>query len=523
MEKVVNKPWLQWFKENSVTTELTECSIYKLLERTTNKYPERTAIIFNDEFCNYSTLKTSVDKLAGTWQEIGLKKGDRIGLMMSNHPLYIVSYYAAHALGLIVVQVNPLYTFRELIRISENSQMQYIVYDKTASPTVQAVKKLYEFTQCFSIEKEEGFMSLDSLIENGVEIRTIEEIYPNEDIAVIQYTGGTGGDMKGVMLTHSNLTSNVSQGYEMYGIENAKEAVVLTATPLYHVYAMTSAMNLSIFMGASILLIAKFDVQIVLDSIRKYKPSFFPGVPKMYSAFINFQNIQRYDLSCLKYCTCGSAPLPIEVIKRFKELSGVMIAEGFGLSEASPTTHRNPVWGKQKVGSIGVPIRDTDCKIIDEDDYELGPNVVGELLIKGPQIMKGYWNNEIETKKALQNEWLHTGDLAMMDEEGYFFIVGRKKELIIINGFNIYPQEVEEVLYEYPDIQEVAVIGIVRDNSEEVIKAFIVPKTGVTLDLEVIKQFCCQKLAPYKVPKLFVIIKELPRNTVGKILKRLLN
>ncbi|PIC63620.1 long-chain fatty acid--CoA ligase [Sporosarcina sp. P13] len=522
MEKVVNKPWLQWMTERPTSTESSR-SIYNLLENTAATYPERTAIIFQDELITYSSLKKSVDKLAGKWRQSGLKKGDRIGLMMANHPLYIITYYAAHALGLLVVQVNPLYTTRELMRIIEDSHMQYMVFDKTASTTVQLVSKEYTFTQCFTIENEqEELVSIYSLIESGAEIQTVETINPDEDVAVIQYTGGTGGEMKGVMLTHSNLTSNVAQGFEMYGKEITEEEVILTATPLYHVYAMTSAMNLGIYIGAAILLIPTFDVRNVLENIQKYKPSFFPGVPKMYNALISYPDVHQYDLSCLKNCTCGSAPLPIEIIKRFKQLTGVVIAEGFGLSEASPTTHRNPPVGNPKIGSIGIPIRDTDCKIIDENGQALGCNLVGELLIKGPQIMKGYLNNASETKKVLQNGWLHTGDLALMDEDGYFFIVGRKKELIIIDGFNIYPQEIEEVLYEFPGIQEVAVIGVQKSNTEELVKAFIVPKEDTTLDMDAIIEYCYLKLTRYKVPKQFEIIGELPRNTVGKVLKRLL-
>nr|WP_218843151.1 long-chain fatty acid--CoA ligase [Sporosarcina sp. JAI121] len=522
--KTENKPWKQWYEERLLSLKLPECSIYALLENTVKRFPSHTAIVFEDETTDYTTLKAQVDKLAGKWKELGLKKGDRIGLMMANHPLYIVSYYAAQALGLIVVQVNPMYTFRELMQIVNDSETQYIVFDKIAKRTVEEIKVVYSFEQCFSIEDDDsGFISIQSLIDNGKAIIEPEVINPHEDVAVIQYTGGTSGVMKGAMLTHYNLTSNVVQSFEMYGETMRQgEEVVLTVTPLYHVYAMTSAMNLGIYIGATILLIPKFEIQHVLDNVRKYRPTYFPGVPKMYNAFINYPAIEKYDLKCLNHCSCGSAPLPIEVIKRFEELTGAVIGEGFGLSEASPSTHRNPKFSKRKLGSIGIPFLGTDCMIIDDNGTELRPNCVGELLIKGPQIMKGYWNNEEETKLALRNGWLYTGDLAMMDEEGYFYIVGRKKEMIIVGGFNIYPQEVESVLYEHPDIQEAAVASIPHTNLEETIKAFIVPKEGVTIDIEEIKGYCYAKLTPYKVPKEFEVIEELPRNTVGKLLKRLL-
>lgn len=521
---MVNKPWEQWYEERTLSLQLPESSIYALLEKTAQQYPNHIAIIFEDEPTNYRVLKTQVDKLAGKWQEIGLKKGDRIGLMMANHPLYIVSYYAAQALGLVVVQVNPMYTPRELMQILVDSRAKYIVFDKLAKKTVEEIKDLYAFEQCFTSEDDSSeYVSLSTLIEDGVAITGPEEVDPHEDVAVIQYTGGTTGVMKGAMLTHYNLTSNVVQSVEMYGAEMVSgEGVTLTATPLYHVYAMTSAMNLSIYLGSTILLFPKFEIQTVLENIKKHRPTFFPGVPKMYNSFVNYPQIEEYDLKCLKFCSCGSAPLPIEVIKRFEKLTGAVIGEGFGLSEASPSTHRNPSFAKRKIGSIGIPFPGTDCMIIDDNGTELGANCVGELLIKGPQIMKGYWNNAEETRKALQNGWLYTGDLSMMDEEGYFYIVGRKKEMIIIGGFNIYPQEVESVLYEHPDIQEAAVVSIPQVELEEVIKVFIVPKDGATIDLEEIKGYCYTRLTPYKVPKEFEVIEKLPRNTVGKLLKRLL-
>lgn len=524
MGETLNKPWEQWFKKRALAIELSESSLYKLLDNTARRFPTHTAIVFEDEQMVYATLKRQVDKLAGKWQELGMKKGDRIGLMMANHPLYVVNYYAAQALGLVVVQVNPMYTTRELMQIVVDAQVQSIVFDKIAKRRIEEIKEVYSFEQCFTIEVGDSeFTSIQSLIESGNELHEPTAIDPHEDIAVIQYTGGTSGEMKGAMLTHFNLTSNVIQSFEMYGDSmSAGKEVILAATPLYHVYAMTSAMNLGIYLGATILLFPKFEIQRVLEGVEKYRPTFFPGVPKMYNAFINYPDIEKYDLTCLRHCSCGSAPLPIEVIKRFEKMTGAMICEGFGLSEASPTTHRNPPFGKRKVGSIGIPLPGTDCMIIEDEETQLGPNCVGELLIKGPQIMKGYWNSVEESKKALQDGWLYTGDLAMMDEEGYFYIVGRKKEMIIIGGFNIYPQEIESVLYEHPDVQEAAVASIPNSGFDETIKAFIVPKEGVTIDLEEIRGYCYTKLTPYKVPKEFEVLVELPRNTVGKQLKRIL-
>jgi long-chain acyl-CoA synthetase len=311
------------------------------------------------------------------------------------------------------------------------------------------------------------------------------------------------------------------QSFEMYG-DSLKpgEEIVLAATPLYHVYAMTSAMNLGIYIGAAILLFPKFELEDVLAKIKKYRPTFFPGVPKMYNAFVNHPGIENYGLNCLKSCSCGSAPLPVEVIKRFEGLTGAKIGEGFGLSEASPSTHRNPPFGKRKIGSIGIPFPGTDCMIIDDENNEVPNTSVGELLIKGPQIMKGYWNNEAETKKALQNDWLYTGDLAVMDEEGYFYIVGRKKEMIITGGENVYPLEIEHWMAAHPAIDEVAVIGLPDKKWGELVGAFIVLKKAHSIDDEELKAYCEIKLGRYKIPKQFIRLTELPKTHVGKIDKK---
>lgn len=521
VDNTEKRPWHQWYKDLE-NISFPEQSVYSFLQTTAERYPTHTAIVFENEKMTYQEVKSQVDCLAGSWSKMNIKKGDRIGLMLANHPSYIICYYAAQALGLIVVQINPMYTLRELLQIIKDSKTDYLVYDDLAEKIVRDAKQIYSFKECMSISHH-GETSIPFLIQSGTPIQACELVDPHEDVAVIQYTGGTTGKMKGAMLTHFNLTSNVVQSFNMYGgfMIPGKETV-LAATPLYHVYAMTSAMNLSIYLGATILLFKTFNLPTILDSIQLYRPTFFPGVPKMYAAFIKYPGIERYDLSCLKMCSSGSAPLPIEVIKKFEALTNAKIGEGYGLSEASPSTHRNPPIGKRKIGSIGIPMPATDCMIVDENHHPLGVQSVGELLISGPQIMKGYWNNPDETNLVIRNGWLYTGDLALMDQDGYFYIVGRKKEMIIISGFNIYPQEIESVLYEHPDIQEAAVVGIPNLEAGEAAKAFIVPNENVEIDLDEIKGYCYSKLTPYKVPKEFEIRTELPRNTVGKLLKRLL-
>lgn len=526
LQNLKNRPWSQFYKQDE-SIEIPEIPLYRMLEESVQKYSVKTAIIFEDEHVTFQELKDQVDRLAGAWLELGFQKGERIGLMLANHPDYIICYYAAQALGLTVVQINPLYTPRELLQIVNDSQVSYIVGDPKSRKTILDVNELYPFRYIIGSQFEdlhsEECKTLDLLIPFSEPINAPVEIDVREDIAVIQYTGGTSGKMKGAMLTHYNLVANVVQSLHMYGENMVRgEETILAATPLYHVYAMTSAMNLGIHIGAKILLFRKFEINHVLEKIEQYQPTFFPSVPKMYISFVNHPAIKDYHLNCLKFCSSGSAPLPVEVLKGFEGLTGAKISEGFGLSEASPTTHRNPPFGIRKVGSIGIPLLGTDCMIVDEQNNEVGPKSIGELLIKGPQIMKGYWNNQEETHAALQDGWLHTGDLAMMDDDGYFYIVGRKKEMIIVGGFNIYPQEVEGVLYEHPDIEEAAVVGIPHEMHGEIVKAFIVPKSGREIDHDELKGYCYSKLTPYKVPKVFEVREALPRNTVGKLLKRLL-
>lgn len=523
MNQLVNRKWFEFYPpEVKKGISYPEVPLYKLLEHTAAQYRSRAAIICEEGTITYKELKKKVDQLAGAWDRRGLVKGERIGLMVSNHPDYIIAYYAALKLGLIVVQINPRYTARELLQIIDDAGMNFLVVEEEHLSTVEQVKDMCDLSQVFVANGgDSDSRSITHLIQQAILLEKEIPISVKEDVAVIQYTGGTSGKMKGAMLTHFNLVANVVQSNAMYGekMEKGKE-VVLTATPLYHVYAMTSAMNLGIYIGASILLIRKFVVEDVLDKIKRYQPTFFPGVPGMYNAFVNHPDVESYGLDCLKFCSSGSAPLPVEIIKRFESLTGAVIGEGFGLTEASPSTHRNPTFGVRKVGSIGIPLPGTDSKVVNEENQELPENSVGELVIKGPQVMKGYWKKEDETSDALRNGWLYTGDLAMTDEDGYFYIVGRKKEMIINGGFNIYPQEIESVLYEYPDVKESAVVGIPNREKGEIVKAYIVAKEGHTIDLEELKGHCYRNLTRYKVPKQFEITEKLPRNTVGKLLKR---
>ena len=528
LDKLIDRPWYRFYPEvmNNYPS-LPECSVYQLLHDSEKKYGDKVALRFQDQRISYRELKDTVDRLASSWHHMGMKKGERIGLMLSNQPMYVYAYYAAQKLGAIVVQINPMYMPREIEEISHEVGLSYLVTESRYMEKLEIVMKSYSYDQLFLTDQNSSFLLpnthfIEVLIEEMAPDQEAVPIQAREDIAVIQFTGGTTGKMKGAMLTHYNLVSNVIQSYLMYGNEmKLGEEITLTATPLYHVYAMTSGMNLSIYIGATNIIVPKFDVNAVLRIIREEQPTFFPGVPTMYNAFVNHPDVAEYGLNCFKFCSSGSAPLPIEVINRFEAITGAVIGEGFGMSETSPSTHRNPPFGERKIGSIGIPFPETDCQIVDEDGIELPHKSVGELAIKGPQVMKGYWNKPEETSESIKNGWLRTGDLATMDKDGYFYIVGRKKEMIITGGFNVYPQEIESVLYEHPSVKEAAVIGIPHEYSGERVKAFVVVKDGSISEEELVT-YCYEHLTRYKVPKQIEIRDSLPRNTVGKLLKRLL-
>jgi len=351
------------------------------------------------------------------------------------------------------------------------------------------------------------------------------EIDPKEDLAVLQYTGGTTGRSKGAMLTHRNIAANAYQCYEFYKETlTFGEEVTLTVIPLFHVFAMTSGMNLSILNGATNILLPRFDLEEVLNVIKKEQPTSFPGVPTMYIAITNHPKAEEYGINSIRVCNSGSAPMPLGIMRAFEGKTGALILEGYGLSEASPVTHCNPPFSDRKPGSIGIGIPLTEYKIVDVEtgSRELPYGELGELVIKGPQVMKGYWQMPEETEKTLRDGWLYTGDIAKMDEDGYVYIVDRKKDMIIASGYNIYPRDVEEVLYEHPAVKEAAVIGVPDPYRGETVKAFIVKKDGMDVTEEEIIRFCRANMAAYRVPRIVAFRDELPKTNVGKVLRRAL-
>lgn len=519
MEKIWTK---HVSKGNPKEVVIPNISLTQMLDESVKKYGNHTAMTFNNKIYTYKEFDSMVKNVAGALKNKGIKKGDRVAIMLPNCPQYPINYYATLLCGGIVVQVNPMYQSEELLHVLKDSKVKALIILDKLLPIIKNIKEQTSLTSIIDVSLEEE-CEFNQLVSNQDLSTPQVSIEPKEDVAVIQYTGGTTGRSKGAMLTHYNLVANAYQSYATAKIKYVLgEEKMLTVAPLFHVYGMTSCMNMTFYIGGNMIIVPKFSVEETVKVIEKEKPTIFSGVPTMFIGLLNYHNEYPFDLSCLKTCSSGSAPLPVEVLKEFNSKSGTTIVEGFGLSEASPVTHRNPIGRFQKQGTVGIPVPNTDSKIVDADTGEevLSNGEVGELIVKGPQIMKGYWNLPRETKETLRDGWLYTGDLAFMDDDGFFTIVGRKKEMIIASGFNVYPIEIEDVLYRHPDISEAAVIGISDKYRGETIKAVVVLKNHSQISEETLIQFCRKKLAPYKVPKIIEFMEALPKSAIGKILKR---
>ncbi|PRO64972.1 long-chain-fatty-acid--CoA ligase [Alkalicoccus urumqiensis] len=543
--------WTKQYPEEipaSITYENTGLQDY--LIRAAEQVPDKEAVEFLGRSWTYEKLYEEASAFAGALQNLGVEKGTRVAVMLANTPQSVVGYYGILLAGGIVVQTNPLSVERELEHQLVDSGAEVILCLDLVYPKVSAVKErtslkhiivtsisdslpfpkncIYPF-----IQKRKNGISVkitpSSTLHRYKELLQQKKTYepqpldPAADLALLQYTGGTTGPAKGVMLTHRNLVANTTQCMRwMYKIDHGNE-VLLCALPFFHVYGMTVGMNFSIMDQSKMVILPKFDPEEVLKTIEKQKVTIFPGAPTMYIGLIHQPSVTKYDLSSIRVCISGSAPLPLEVQQRFEELTGGKLNEGYGLTEASPVTHFNLMWGKRPQGSIGLPWPDTEVRILSQETgLEAGPGEVGELLIRGPQVMQGYWKQPEETAIALQDGWLYTGDMGYMDEEGYFYIVDRKKDMIIAGGFNIYPREIEEVLYEHPDVKEAAAVGIPDPYRGETVKVFLVVQDGKELTEETLDTFCRERLAAYKIPRQYEFRTELPKTMVGKILRRAL-
>ncbi|MGG3853147.1 long-chain-fatty-acid--CoA ligase [Caldifermentibacillus hisashii] len=546
-----NKPWLKHYPPQIPhTLTFEETSLQQLLKNTAEKYPNKIAIHFNGKELSYKELYESALKFAGYLQKIGIQKGDRVAIMLPNTPQSVISFYGVMMAGGIVVQTNPMYTERELAFQMKDSGAKAIVALDILFPRIKKIQGETELEHIiitvikdylpfpknlvypFIQKKQYGFSvkvehkGNDHLFTEIMKHPALQEPIMNinfeEDLAILQYTGGTTGFPKGVMLTHKNLIANTKMCQAWLYKCREGEEIVLGALPFFHVYGMTTVMILSILQASKMVLIPKPDPEVLLKTIQSQRPTMFPGAPTMYIGMLNHPELSKYDLSSIDSCISGSAPLPVEVQEQFERLTGGKLVEGYGLTESSPVTHANLLWDGERVkGSIGLPWPDTLAEIRSVETGEPLPvGEIGELVVKGPQVMKGYWNRPEETQEVLKDGWLHTGDMGYMDEEGYFYIVDRKKDMIIASGYNIYPREIEEVLYEHPAVKEVVVAGIPDPYRGETVKAYIVLKEGTTVTEDELNKFARKNLAAYKVPRKYEFRDELPKTTVGKILRR---
>jgi long-chain acyl-CoA synthetase len=520
----MDRPWIKHIPSgNPIEIDIPEISLTELFFQSVEQYSDNTAITFMEKRYTYSELGKLVKKCARLLADEGIGKGDRVAIMLPNCPQYPIGFFGTLLNGAIVVQINPMYKANELMHVLKDSGARHIIVLDDLLPIVEAVIAETDVEKVLSVSLEKGKCEMSKKLLSVTEADFTVEIEPARDVAVLQYTGGTTGRSKGAMLTHRNIVANTLQSAATSRINTQKgKERVLGVSPLFHVYGMTSGMNLTFYNGGELILVSRFQVTEIVDIITNLKPTIFPGVPTMYIALLQYYQSHPFDLHTLTSCVSGSSPLPLNVLSRFSELSGTKIAEGYGLSEASPVTHRNPVSGLQKPGSIGIPIQNTDAAIIDSITGEpaLLVDTPGELVIKGPQVMKGYWGMPEETKKTIQNGWLHTGDMAKMDEDGFFYIVGRKKEMIIAGGFNIYPIEIEDILYSHPKVLEAAVFGVPDQYRGETVHAAVVLKPSERITENELKDYCRKQLAAFKVPKAITFESELPKTAVGKILKR---
>ncbi|PLS02775.1 long-chain-fatty-acid--CoA ligase [Neobacillus cucumis] len=527
-----NKAWLTHYPE-SIEKNITipNVPLGQILQESAANFPAQNALSFYSKKITYEQLNRLAQNFTSALQKKQVQKGDRVAIMLPNCPQYVISYYGILNAGAIVTQVNPMSVERELEYILKDSGSEAIIVLDALYPRVKSIQAKTNLKNIIVVSlqpsgqelaQDQSFESF--LGESDGQIQPVS-FEPEHDVAVLQYTGGTTGRSKGAMLTHKNVLANVLQCYEFFKheLEMGKEKC-LTVIPLFHVFGMSSCMNLSIYTAAESIMLPRFELDEVLNTIKNEQPTMFPGVPTMYVAITSHPRAEDYNINCIRTCNSGSAPMPIELLRNFERKTGSKILEGYGLSEASPTTHCNPPFAKRKPGSVGIGMPSTDYRIVDlaTGTEEVPVGELGEVVIKGPQIMKGYWNLPEETAHTLRDGWLYTGDIAKVDDEGYLYIVDRKKDLIIASGYNIYPRDIEEVLYEHPAIQEAVCIGVPDPYRGEDVKAAVVLKAGKSATEQEIIHYCKQNMAAYKVPRMVEFREQLPKTGVGKILRRAL-
>ena len=548
------RPWLRSY-DPDVPPEITieDVTLPDLLDRAAAEHPHRPALIFLNSRLTYAQLKDQVDRLAAALAGLGVRQGGRVAIQLPNLPQTVIAYHAVARLGAQVVLTNPLYMPREIEhQWTDAGCTVAIVMDFVFDQKIRSVRDRLPVKE-YVIASIPEYLRFPLNLLAPLKLRRAKpapmwaKVAPGpgihffrdlvrgttaapppvsigmDDLAVLQYTGGTTGVSKGAMLSHRNLSANVQQMHAWLPSLRKGEEVMLTALPIFHVFGMTACMNLPIRIGAAMVLVPNpRDIPGLIDVIEKHRVTIAPLTPAHFNAIGQTPGIEKRDLKSVRICVSGSAPLSVDVLERFERLTGGKICEGFGLTETSPMTHVNPIEGTRKVGTIGVPVSNTDARIVDAETgtTDVPPGEPGELLVRGPQVMVGYWNHPEETAAVLRDGWLHTGDLATMDADGFFTIVGRKKEMIDAAGYKVYPDEVDRVLMSHPAVLEAATIGVPDPKRGETVKSFVVLKPGQAATAEELIAHCRANLAAYKVPRALEFRTELPKSTILKILRR---
>lgn len=554
MQSTIAKPWQKFYPERiRPSIDYPKQPLQSILTQSAMKYENDPALDFQGKKLTFGQLNKLANQFANGLLSLGIKKDSKVAIILPNLPQFVICFYGALKAGAVVVPCNPLYRERELeFQLKDSGAEALVILNNVYRPNdffaefEKARPRLPQLKSVFVTSLTDFLPPIKKQLAGPIrKIKTVKKpdtidlvaflskhseteppevkIDPREDIAVLQYTGGTTGISKGAMLTHHNLLSNTLMLMDWTNAGRGER--VLAVTPFFHIYGLTVGMNSAINVGEELVLLPSFRVKEVLETIHKHGIEVFPGVATMYIAILNSPDLAKYSIRTIKTCVSGAAALPVEVQKKFNEVTGGNLVEGYGLTEASPVTHCNPLGEKAvvKSGSIGIPLPDTEAKIVDIETglKDLPVGTEGELAIRGPQVMKGYWNKPEETAAVFRSGWLLTGDIAKMDADGYFYIVDRKKDLIDASGFKVWPREVEEVLYTHPEVKEAAVVGIKDEYRGETVKAFVVLKDKTkNVSTEDLRTFCKSLMAPYKVPKTIEFRDELPKTLVGKVLRR---
>jgi long-chain acyl-CoA synthetase len=538
------KPWFRfWPMDMPKNIEYPAVPLSAVLKKTAEEHPEKTAIAYFEEEITYVELNSLSDQFALALAKLGIEKGDRVAILLPNIPQFVIAYFGILKAGAVLTAISPLHIEREVEYQLCDAETKAVIVLDSLYPVVEKVWRRTKLKNvivttledyaaknaisAIKAEQKDGVYSFKELLGEKVDAKPPKVRFnPKEDLAALQYTGGTTGTAKAAMLTHMNLVSNAIMFAAWIKGATAEETF-LTALPLFHIYGMTTSMNVPIYLAAKMVMLLHFDPLMALESIQKHKITVFCGVPTMYATLLANPELSKFDLTSIRVCISGASPLPPQIQKKFMETTGGFLAEGYGLTEASPVTHCSPVdrtMRTVRIGSIGLPLPDTDAKIFDAEKGKktLKLGQTGELAIKGPQVMRGYWKKPKETARVLRDGWLYTGDIGKMDENGYFYITDRKKDLIKYKDYSVYPRQIEDLLYEHPAVELCAVVGKPDPTVGEIPKAFVMLKEGAKATEEEIIKFVKDKVAPYKAIREVEFRKELPISSAGKVLKRVL-